>query len=77
MQRETEVLRARLREVDPSYQPELDRQGCCVRPITRPTVDVSYSVTGLVSKMWYLVPFNQSELSISKIPWSDWVPILE
>ena len=29
------------------------------------------SVSGLVSKMWYRIPFNQSELSISKFPPSD------
>jgi len=29
------------------------------------------SVSGLVSMMWYRIPFNQSELSISKIPPTD------
>ena len=26
------------------------------------------SVSGLVSKTWYRIPFNQSELSVAKIP---------
>jgi len=29
------------------------------------------SVSVLVSKMWYRIPFNQSELSISEIPPTD------
>ena len=29
------------------------------------------SVSGLVSKVWYRIPFDQSELSISKIPPTD------
>jgi hypothetical protein len=29
------------------------------------------SVSGLVSKFWYRIPFDQSELSISKIPPTD------
>ncbi len=29
------------------------------------------SVSGLVSKIWYRIPFDQSELSISKIPLTD------
>ena len=29
------------------------------------------SVSGLVSKMWYRIPFDQSDLSISKIPPTD------
>ena len=30
------------------------------------------SVSGLVSKTWYRIPFNQSELSTSKFPRTDW-----
>jgi len=29
------------------------------------------SVSGLVSKIWYRIPFDQSELSISRIPPTD------
>ena len=38
------------------------------RPQFRLTLN---SVSGLVSKVWYRIPFDQSELSISKIPPTD------
>jgi len=30
-----------------------------------------HSVSGLVSKIWYRIPFDQSELSVSEIPPTD------
>jgi len=40
-----------------------------LRKVIRPST--LNSVSGLVSKLWYRSPFNQSELPVSKIPPTD------
>ena len=61
---------ARPWQIRPCFAKDLKIRSCFAKQscLLVPEPSTLNSVSGLVSKMWYRIPFDQSELSISRIP---------